>query len=47
MQILKSETEAIFFNYNFNCENFIQVNVKGNNRKLDRPANNQDELPPR
>ena len=29
--------------------NFIQVNVnvKGNYRKLVRPANNQDELPPR
>ena len=29
------------------CENFIQVNVKANTRKLDRPAKNQDELPPR
>jgi hypothetical protein len=47
IQILKSEPESIFFNYNFNCENFIQVNVKGNTRKLDRPAKNQDELPPR
>jgi hypothetical protein len=26
IQILKSEPESIFFNYNFNCENFIQVN---------------------
>jgi hypothetical protein len=47
IQILKSEPESIFFNYNFNCENFIQVNVKGNTRKLGRPAKNQDELPPR
>jgi hypothetical protein len=47
IQILKSEPESIFFNYNFNCENFIQVNVKGNTRKLDRPAKHQDELPPR
>ena len=30
-----------------NCENFIQVNVKGNTRKLVRPEKNQDELPPR
>jgi hypothetical protein len=47
IQILKSEPESIFFNYNFNCENFIQVNVKGNTRKLDKPEKNQDELPPR
>jgi hypothetical protein len=47
IQILKSEPESIFFNYNFNCENFIQVNVKGNTRKLDRPEKHQDELPPR
>jgi hypothetical protein len=45
IQILKSEPESIFFNYNFNCENFIQVNVNGNTRKLVRPEKNQDELP--
>ena len=47
MEARKSEPESIFFNYNFNCENIIQVKVKGKTRKLGRPAKNQEELPPR
>lgn len=45
IQVCKSSPDSILFNYNFNADNFIEVNIKTKTRTAGRPAKDQLKLP--
>jgi len=44
VQVRSENPESIFFNYDFDEANFIEVNIKAKTRKAGRPAKDQEDL---